>query len=84
MNNLLRIALMLFVLLAGPALAQVTQLPDFTYQGRLQQNGQPANGAFDLTFTLYDAASNGKLTRNSEARTTMPSTPIIKRPARMP
>ncbi len=35
------------------------QLPDFVYQGRLQQNGAPANGNFDLSFALYDAPSDG-------------------------
>lgn len=40
----------------SPAAAQ---LPDFTYQGQLQQNGQPANGAFNLTFALFNAASGG-------------------------
>jgi hypothetical protein len=29
----------------------------FTYQGRLKSAGQPANGNYDLNFTLYDAAS---------------------------
>ena len=29
----------------------------FTYQGRLKSAGQPANGNYDLKFTLYDAAS---------------------------
>ena len=28
----------------------------FTYQGRLNSGGQPANGIYDLRFTLYDAA----------------------------
>ena len=31
----------------------------FTYQGRLDQNGAPANGLFDLKFELYDAAADG-------------------------
>lgn len=35
------------------------QLPDFTYQGRLQQAGAPANGNFDLAFALYDQPSGG-------------------------
>lgn len=35
------------------------QLPDFTYQGRLSQNGVPANGSFNLSFALYDNATNG-------------------------
>ena len=31
----------------------------FTYQGRLTDAGNPANGAFDLRFTIYDWATNG-------------------------
>lgn len=31
----------------------------FTYQGRLVDNGSPANGTYDLRFTLYDALSAG-------------------------
>ena len=31
----------------------------FTYQGRLDIAGTPANGSNDLTFTLYDAATAG-------------------------
>jgi len=31
----------------------------FTYQGRLLEQGQPANGLFDLTLDLYDADSGG-------------------------
>jgi hypothetical protein len=50
----------IFVLAAAmaPAFAD-PQLPDFVYQGRLQQNGAPANGNFDLSFALFDAASGG-------------------------
>lgn len=33
----------------------------FTYQGRLQDEGQPAQGNFDLRFRLYDAEENGTL-----------------------
>lgn len=32
----------------------------FTYQGSLQQGGQPANGVFDLRFALYAAAVGGQ------------------------
>jgi hypothetical protein len=35
------------------------QLPDFTYQGRLTQDGAPANGTFDFTFELYDEEDAG-------------------------
>lgn len=31
----------------------------FTYQGRLHDNGAPANGSYDLYFTLFDAVSGG-------------------------
>lgn len=31
----------------------------FTYQGFLRDNGQPANGTYDLRFALYDSPSGG-------------------------
>ena len=31
----------------------------FTYQGRLTDGGNPANGTFDLRFTIYDSPTNG-------------------------
>lgn len=31
----------------------------FTYQGRLDDDGTPANGTYDLRFRVYDAAQNG-------------------------
>ncbi|USN98698.1 MAG: hypothetical protein H6810_11110 [Phycisphaeraceae bacterium] len=33
----------------------------FTYQGRLTDNGGPANGSYSATFKLYSAASGGSL-----------------------
>ena len=44
-------------LLAGHAFAQGATA--FTYQGRLQDAGQPANGVYDLQFALYDADASG-------------------------
>src|SRR5437867_3898155 len=35
----------------------LAQASAFTYQGRLNDNGAPANGSFDLRFTIYDSAS---------------------------
>jgi hypothetical protein len=35
------------------------QQPAFTYQGKLTDNGIPANGKYDLQFALYDSASGG-------------------------
>lgn len=31
----------------------------FIYQGRLQDGGNPANGSYDLRFTLFDSGTNG-------------------------
>ena len=44
--------------LTGAALAQ-SVTPVFTYQGRLNYNGSPANGSYDLRFELYSAATGG-------------------------
>ena len=40
----------------GPAFAQGTA---FTYQGRLNNGTNPANGSYDLRFAVYDALSAG-------------------------
>jgi hypothetical protein len=42
---------------AGQASAQVTT--EFTYQGRLDQSGNPSNGAFDFQFRCFDASAGG-------------------------
>ncbi|MCG3125290.1 MAG: hypothetical protein CHACPFDD_00108 [Phycisphaerae bacterium] len=44
------------LLLSGLAHGQST---GFTYQGSLEDAGAPANGNYDLTFKLFDAATNG-------------------------
>lgn len=44
------------LLAAASGLAQGTA---FTYQGRLNQNGTPATGIYDLRFTIYDAGGGG-------------------------
>ena len=51
-------ACLLFVAVVGQALA-AAQAEDFSYQGRLELNGQPASGTFPMTFTLFDAQSGG-------------------------
>jgi hypothetical protein len=35
--------------------------PAFTYQGRLNDGGAPANGNYDMIFNLYDAPTNGNV-----------------------
>lgn len=39
----------------------------FTYQGRLNDGGSPANGAYDLRFSLFDAASGGAQVGSTQA-----------------
>ena len=51
--------LFLCAALVGSALNVSAQGTVFTYQGRLNDSGSPANGAYDLRFALYDAATNG-------------------------
>ena len=41
---------------AGTAFAQGTA---FTYHGRLHDNDSPANGSYDLTFSVFDAPNVG-------------------------
>jgi hypothetical protein len=57
MNRL--IAILLPLALALSAFAQAGTGETFTYQGRLQDQGQPANGLFDLTLDLYDTDFGG-------------------------
>ncbi len=47
--------LLIPLLLLLSATATLAQSTGFTYQGRLQDNGTPANGSYDLQFTLFDS-----------------------------
>src|SRR5438128_3374912 len=51
-------------LLAANVSAQTTA---FTYQGRLTDGGTPANGNYDLQFTLWDSASGGSQIGSTQA-----------------
>jgi hypothetical protein len=53
------IALALLSTLNVPLTNCFAQGSAFTYQGRLNVNGQPANGVYDFQFRLYDAATDG-------------------------
>lgn len=57
--DMLRAVLGLSLLACSAIASAAPQIPDFVYQGRLEQNGIPADGTFDLSFTLFDAASGG-------------------------
>jgi lysophospholipase L1-like esterase len=55
---------LLFLTLAAFMLQTKTiraQSAAFMYQGSLIDGGSPANGAYDLEFSLYDASTNGNL-----------------------
>ena len=53
------IALALLLTLSSQPSIVLAQGTAFTYNGRLNDNGNPANGSYDLRFTLYDAVTNG-------------------------
>ena len=54
----LALSIWLFALLLGASKtsAQTTQ---FTYQGKLTENGAPINALYDFILTLWDAPTNG-------------------------
>jgi len=68
LSRLFSVLLGIGLLSSGVALAQRAASPKgatgalgttFTYQGRLSDGGNPANGVYDFQFKLYDAATGG-------------------------
>src|SRR5437879_12059030 len=57
-NHSVVIGLLLLSALVFPLIA-FSQGTAFTYQGRLTENTGPANGSYDFTFQLFDAANGG-------------------------
>ncbi len=55
----LSIALVLLSILSPQFSTAFAQGTAFLYQGRLNDGGNPANGNYDLRFTVYDALNNG-------------------------
>jgi hypothetical protein len=51
--------LLVVTFVAGATNKIFAQSTAFTYQGRLQDGGAPANGSYDFQFTLWDALSGG-------------------------
>lgn len=49
----------LFLFIVFQTCAGVAQDTAFSYQGRLQNNGTPSDGVFDLRFELFDAGAGG-------------------------
>jgi hypothetical protein len=46
----------------------------FTYQGRLTENGNPASGAYDFEFRLYDAVAGGNQVGSTMTHNDVPVT----------
>src|SRR5437773_416193 len=69
-----RLVLLLGVLLlaASGGMAQTTV---FTYQGKLNDNGSPANGQYDFQFKLLDTATVGTGTQQG-GTPTVPNVPV--------
>ena len=53
------LGLFIALLYSGGNTISFAQSSAFTYQGRLNDNGVPANGSYDLSFSLYDDATAG-------------------------
>lgn len=62
-KTLTNCSILALVMLAagGTSRAQTPLGSGFTYQGRLQQSGQPYNGSANMVFRLYDATAGGSL-----------------------
>lgn len=65
----LLVSLLLMLALMAPAMADTT----LTYQGRLDQNGQPASGEFSASFRLFSADTGGSQLGATLARTVLVS-----------
>src|SRR5690349_20083357 len=51
--------LVLYLILVSQPSTVLGQGTAFTYQGRLNDNGAPANGVYDFTFQAFDAPTAG-------------------------
>src|SRR5215831_12476498 len=58
LNQNLPVVLVLFSILNFSSIASA-QGTAFTYQGRVQDNGSPANGTYNLQFLLYTSSAGG-------------------------
>jgi hypothetical protein len=58
-NSTLRTLLISFIFLLMFSQTSPAQTTAFTYQGKLADNGNPANGSYDLQFKLFDTATVG-------------------------
>ncbi len=59
MKNHIALALLALATLNSPLSTAFAQGTAFTYQGRLNSGTSPANGSYNLTFSLFNVASGG-------------------------
>jgi hypothetical protein len=52
--------LLAFLLIVGAPARLEAESTAFTYQGQLQNNGSPANGTYNFTFSLYTNSSGSE------------------------
>ena len=55
----MRVRFLLFTFSCVFCISAYAQTSSFTYQGRLTDNGNPANGNYDMQFGLHNTASGG-------------------------
>src|SRR5438046_166954 len=72
MNNLYTKTILIGLILIVFSISGISQTPAFTYQGRLTDGANAANGIYQMTFSLFDALSGGAqigstITNNSVA-----------------
>src|SRR4051794_39881245 len=65
---------LLLLVLSGVPMKVSADTTSFTYQGRLMDGAQPANGIYDLRFALIDSATNGNLVAAPLTNATVPIT----------
>ena len=66
LKNSCQFVLITVVMIWPLSIAAIAQTTTFTYQGRLSDAGNPANGIFDMQFVLYDTAEVGTGTQQGE------------------
>ena len=64
----------LFVTVTAPVAVRAALATAFTYQVRLTESGGPANGTYDLTFALFDAANGGSQVGVTQTNLTVSAT----------
>ena len=60
MKTIFKLGLLCISVMSAAMYARA-QVTSFTYQGRLDDNSAPASGTYDLSFSAFDANTNGNL-----------------------